>query len=63
MEKEMNLGGKLFFDLFVAMCNQMVSHTHPCPFSCPSTLPFRRALVLVLAHSLVLVIISFTRAT
>ena len=54
MEKEMNLGGKLFFDLFVAMCNQMVSSR----FSCPSTLPFHHVLVPVLAHSLVLVLIT-----
>jgi hypothetical protein len=30
MQMEMEHGGKLFFDLFVAMCNHMVSV--PCPF-------------------------------
>lgn len=27
MQMEMERGGKLFFDLFVAMCNHMVSHS------------------------------------
>lgn len=31
MQMEMERGGKLFFDLFVAMCNHMVSHTEYWP--------------------------------
>ena len=29
MQMEMEQGGKLFFDLFVAMCNHMVSSPSP----------------------------------
>ena len=32
MQMEMEGGGKLFFDLFVAMCNHMVSKVFPFPF-------------------------------
>lgn len=28
MQTEMEAGGRMFFDLFVAMCNHMVSHLH-----------------------------------
>jgi hypothetical protein len=32
MQMEMEEGGKLFFDLFVAMCNHMVGHPVTSPF-------------------------------
>jgi hypothetical protein len=33
MAQEMDQGGKLFFDLFVAMCNHMVRRLHQHPLS------------------------------
>lgn len=35
MQSEMMKGGQLFFDLFVAMCNHMVSHPPPFSFTAP----------------------------
>lgn len=44
MQMEMEQGGKLFFDLFVAMCNHMVRQHSRIPASC---------YVLVLEHPVV----------